>query len=371
MARTLTYAGKNLTDFSVWWDNSRIFNKPPKLYQSFDIPNRNGTLLSSLNKFENIQIEYDCFIKDNFKDNYNDLIDFLTSFNTYQRLENSEEPETYRMGVFRAEVSTETGQFLKDGRFTLVFDCKPQNFYKSGDELQEIAVSLQGNQWSDTSDNIDGIDLTYTGNGYYILSGTKYTTTIATRLVNIPIPSAGTWDISLRVIRPDQYLGRTTSVFVNNRRIYLDQSSTVNLQVVTAEASSVSFRIEIDGGGTINAEMMASLTQRIQRTFLINPSRKASRPLFVYETVGTRATIVVAGDTSITYSPPSGATDSDGTLYIDCELMDCYLLKSNGQTVNYNPFVNFTNDFPELEEGQNIVYVTNGTAYVAPRWWRL
>ena len=95
MPRTLTYAGKNLSDFSVWWDNSRIFNKPAKLFDSFSIPNRNGALLTSLRKFENIQIEYDCYIKDNFAANYADLVDYLTSFETYQRLENSEEPVVF------------------------------------------------------------------------------------------------------------------------------------------------------------------------------------------------------------------------------------------------------------------------------------
>lgn len=372
MPRTLTYAGKNLSDFSVWWDNSRIFNKPAKLFDSFSIPNRNGALLTSLRKFENIQIEYDCYIKDNFASNYADLVDYLTSFETYQRLENSEEPYTYRMGVFRAEISTETGQFLKDGRFTLVFDCKPQNFFNSGDELTQLKLEVLGNQWAGQSFTLSGVHVIFDNTGkIYTAQGTLSTTT-QTYSTNIPIPSAGTWDIEARVISPDHQGGQRVYMTLEGVNRRLNEANRIITTKTTTGSSSVTFGMTSMNGveTTLAARVACMMTKRADTTMLENPSRKEAKPLFVYNDVGHSASAKINGSTVFTYTPPTGASDSDGTLYVDCELMDCYLLKSDGTVANYNPYVTMT-DFPKLQEGTSRAVTTYGTMYIKPRWWRL
>lgn len=378
MPRTLTYAGKNLSDFSVWWDNSRIFNKPAKLFDSFSIPNRNGALLTSLKKFENIQIEYDCYIKDNFASNYADLVDYLTSFETYQRLENSEEPDTYRMGIFRAEISTETGQFLKDGRFTLVFDCKPQNFFNSGDEITKLENALIGNQWvgSDiTWSQYSQLSITYS-NFKYIFTGQE-TMDIpdpgASAQVQIPVPHSGKWTITLRVTKPDPngIGGRMYVRASGTRDLYLNDVGSVTYTGTLSNNFPFIIHEDSHSLGTINAEVSVSLTEAdADITELTNPTKKEAKPIFTYDEVGTATTVIMNGSNAWTYTPPTGASDSDGTLYVDCELMDCYLQKNDGTVENYNPYVTMA-DFPVLLSGSNTLYASNGTVYIKPRWWRL
>lgn len=374
MTRTLTYAGKNLSDFGVWWDNSRIFNKPAKLYESFSIPNRNGALLTSLRRYDNIQIEYDCFIKDNFATNYANLVDYLTSFDTYQRLENSEESTTYRLGVFRSEISVDSGQFLKDGQFTLVFDCKPQNFFKTGDELTQLVVNpLHTNYWSDSDFTLGNIPVTYS-DGEYTLSGYQYNSTGATYYTQIAIPSAGTWTITMTITTPDYNgIGAATTVSLDGTIKPLNRFDVIRKVKTTTGASSVPLRWTIDMGvyGTLNAKVEVYMSKQNEQTELVNPSYKKSRPLIIYEEVGTATQVVVNNVAFFEYTPPAGAADSDGTLYVDCELMDCYLLRSNGSTANYNPYVELDSDFPELTAGSNYAWTTNGTVYIKPRWWRL
>ena len=145
---TLTYAGTNLNTFGVWFDSSRKYKKPAKRYLGFDVPARNGTLYASEHKFDNVVIEYRCYIKENFATNYNNLINFLNSFDTYQVLENSVDNTVYRLALFHEELSVDTGQFLKDGQFSLFFDCKPQAFLKTGDtelEIQSETTTKTGN----------------------------------------------------------------------------------------------------------------------------------------------------------------------------------------------------------------------------------
>lgn len=141
MRRELTYAGKPLSEFGVWVDNSKIYRKPMKRYTGYDIPARNGTLYQSDKKYDNVTMEFNCYIKKDFDTNFSNLVNYLNSFDTYQKLENSHNPNMFRLALFHEAVEVETGQFLKDGQFRLYFDCKPQEFYKSGETFQTIQRS--------------------------------------------------------------------------------------------------------------------------------------------------------------------------------------------------------------------------------------
>lgn len=378
MPRTLTYAGKNLSDFSVWWDNSRIFNKPAKLFDSFSIPNRNGALLASLRKFENIQIEYDCYIKDNFAANYANLVDYLTSFETYQRLENSEEPLTYRMGVFRAEISTETGQFLKDGRFTLVFDCKPQNFFKTGDQLTQLAVNpYLSNQWSDVSFDLGNATWAYSSGTYEIEYGPSNANPDS-RTLHLAIPGAGTWTLRATVVEPSitEYglskYGEICTINFGNVSMNLTTQQTITKVITTTGATTYDVLFnKAAGAGLACGKISVSLTGETDQIVISNPTRKQAKPIFIYDEVGHATSVYINNIKVFEYTPPTGAADSDGTLYVDCELMDCYLVKSNNTVANYNPNVSFANEFPVLGTGDSAMFATNGSVNVMPRWWRL
>lgn len=150
--RSLVYAGKDFSEFKCWWDGSQIFRKPAKRIDKYSVPFRNGELFRSQYSFDNVQIVYNCFIKEDYQNNYSDLINYLNSFDKYQILQNSLEADTYRMAIFHAEVEPTTGQFLKDGRFTLTFDCMPQEFLTSGD----------------TPVNVSNVYKQYTGKTVYI-----------------------------------------------------------------------------------------------------------------------------------------------------------------------------------------------------------
>ena len=97
MMDVLKFAGRNLDEFSTFYDGSKL--------SSFDEP-------------ESLPCE---------------LIDFLSSTEGYQRLETSKEPDVYRMAQFTSAVEPQTGSFLKYGNFELVFNCMPQVFLKEGE----------------------------------------------------------------------------------------------------------------------------------------------------------------------------------------------------------------------------------------------
>lgn len=138
MSYDLIYAGKNLSEFGLIWDNKRLFDKPENLFTRYEIPARNGDLLEAQKKFKNVQISYRCYIRTEFRKNFSDLVNYLNSFTTYQKLENTLEPEVFRMGLFHSAINPDVGNFALEGWVTLVFDCKPQEYYTDGAEFERI-----------------------------------------------------------------------------------------------------------------------------------------------------------------------------------------------------------------------------------------
>lgn len=129
----LTFGGKSFSDFNTFWDGSQVFVKPEKKYNIYDVPGRNGALTASGKYYGNVTVSFNCFIRQDFKKNYSQLIDYLNSFDGYQRLETTTEPDIFRMAVFHSSVEPKTGAFNHYGQFTLQFDCMPQQFLKIGE----------------------------------------------------------------------------------------------------------------------------------------------------------------------------------------------------------------------------------------------
>lgn len=145
MIRVLTYNGKDLGEFGVTADFSRVFKKPAYQVEKWLIPGKSGDIIKPEDRYENVEIVFDCIIRNHFRQNFPDLVDFLTSLQGgYARLENSAEPDVYRMAAFHSIIEPDTGQYLKSGRFSLIFDCQPQQFLKIGENPVTVTGGSTG-----------------------------------------------------------------------------------------------------------------------------------------------------------------------------------------------------------------------------------
>lgn len=141
MKDIITFNGKPFSDFGVYFDGSKSFDTPEKDVSFYSVVGKNGDLSISNDRFKNVEITFRCFIRDGFKGGYPALMNYLASQEGYGRLETSTEPEVYRMCQLVRSVRPTTGAYNKFGSFDLVFNCKPQKFYKSG----EKAIELEAN----------------------------------------------------------------------------------------------------------------------------------------------------------------------------------------------------------------------------------
>jgi hypothetical protein len=59
-----------------------------------------------------------------------------------------------------------------------------------------------------------------------------------------------------------------------------------------------------------------------------------------------------------------------GDLYVNSEMMDCYLIDGN-TAYTFNECVELPKDFLELSDRTVITMTSGATGFIAPNWWRL
>lgn len=134
----LTFDGISLKDFGVYINGNGTFNAPARSREVINIPGRNGALMIDNGRYENTEVTYHAFIYDNFSVNIEGLRNLLLSKTTYKTLRDTYHPVEYRLGIYKGNFQADVVEWLQAGEFDLTFDCKPQRFLDSGEELIEF-----------------------------------------------------------------------------------------------------------------------------------------------------------------------------------------------------------------------------------------
>ncbi len=128
-------------DYGIQVEHPPEYQTPAKDYELIHIPGRNGDLVIDSGSYQNVNRSYQIAIGDerrDFTDMANIIAEWLHSASGYARLEDSYEPEYYRMAMFQSELSIEN-IMQHAGRVTVEFNCKPQRFLKSGEEILQLS----------------------------------------------------------------------------------------------------------------------------------------------------------------------------------------------------------------------------------------
>lgn len=130
------FNGVSSVDYGIQVEHPPEYQTPAKDYEVIHVPGRNGDLVIDNGSYQNVSRQYQIAIGDlekDFTSMANRIAEWLHSASGYARLEDSYEPEYYRMAMFQNEVSIEN-IMQHAGRTTIDFNCKPQRFLKSGEE---------------------------------------------------------------------------------------------------------------------------------------------------------------------------------------------------------------------------------------------
>ena len=140
MINYLTYDGKNLREYGLYVNGTYTFSAPERSIQKVVVPGRSGTLTIDNKRFENFELRYAAFIIRDFPVNIEGLRNWLLKSAGYRRLEETYHPDEYRMARFVSKLDVEATSLMREGNFTLKFDCMPQRFLKSGEMPVEYSA---------------------------------------------------------------------------------------------------------------------------------------------------------------------------------------------------------------------------------------
>lgn len=129
-----TFGGVNSLDFGIKLVNPHTESSPERELEMVPVPGRNGDIAIDYGSWGNIQMRYELAIANKFMEQFTSFKAKMLSKRGYQRLQNSFEPQYYRLALIQEKIECETTPFHKGGVFTIVFDCKPQRFLLSGEE---------------------------------------------------------------------------------------------------------------------------------------------------------------------------------------------------------------------------------------------
>ena len=128
------YNGECSAEYGVYISGEATFATPKRKTEKVSIAGRNGDLILEDEEFENLELKYPAFIRENLGERLENFASMLASVSGYVRLEDTYHPEYYRMAHYEEGFDPKTTPYNRGGKFDIVFDCMPQKFLKSGEK---------------------------------------------------------------------------------------------------------------------------------------------------------------------------------------------------------------------------------------------
>lgn len=138
-----TFAGQASSDYFLTVEYIPNYTAAARSIETYTVPGRSGDLIYDTGDFSNVVQMYEVWYKAPIRAHQaaRGILNWLTGVRGYQRLEDTYDPDIYRMAYFANETEFETW-FYKCGRGTLEFNCMPQRYLKSG----EFALDIENGQ---------------------------------------------------------------------------------------------------------------------------------------------------------------------------------------------------------------------------------
>ena len=135
MYNSFSFGGRSSEKFGVRVERYPRREIPRRKMQTFSIAGRNGDLHAIEDAWENYTQPYEVYFHGEkpSPELAHEIAAWLMGVSGYQRLQDTYDPQYYRMAIFRGPMDIEN-IMNRYGRCTILFDCAPQSFLLSGQE---------------------------------------------------------------------------------------------------------------------------------------------------------------------------------------------------------------------------------------------
>lgn len=134
----IIFNGLSSDDFGIKVWQAPSYTMPERDYETIHVEGRNGDIVLDKGSYKNANRSYVVSFGKRDKEDFtllaNRLSEWLHSCSGYARLEDSYEPEYYRLAIYK-EANEVVNAYHQAGQATIIFNCKPQRFLKDGDKI--------------------------------------------------------------------------------------------------------------------------------------------------------------------------------------------------------------------------------------------
>lgn len=379
------FGGVNSADYNVWISGSGSFSAPERRVERVSVPGRNGDLIIDGGKWNNITVTYPAFIPKGFETQFDYFRSEMSKLTGYQRLEDSYHPDEYRMAALADGIApSRTGAFLKNGEFSLTFNCKPQRFLKSGETANLNLASTGSAQYLVAEGIGDDIFSAAFKNNHSIDYSISYTI-VSLAAIHITADTFVKLWYSDDIIgkhyvcgksSPDPTQGWTGSSTLQHfwSDTYYEYEVGNGLGENNYAWFPTPLRWELwDGDTLVDAEFPDSGS-------VYNPTGFRTKPM-IHITMSSECdgkVVALINDMPIRITSPEDnlLPDTGGIemtdVYIDCETQNAYMPKDTAY-INLNQYVSLPELPIELSEGESQTFINSSIdgIEIIPRWWRL
>ena len=134
MRGKFTFGGRSTEEFCLRIEKLPKIKAPARRQKTVPVAGRNGALHYLEDAYDNYVQPYECYFHGDLSapELAHKIKAWLLHSGEYQRLQDTYDPEHYRMATFAGPMDI-TNLFNKYGRCVINFDCAPQAFLVSGD----------------------------------------------------------------------------------------------------------------------------------------------------------------------------------------------------------------------------------------------
>lgn len=181
----IIFGGIDTRRFQVGIFGNQLATAPERDVELLSIPGKNGDVVLDKGRYKNITVKYKAYIINEYNANIRGLRNALISKKGYQKLEDTVNPQEYRMARAIPFEPDEYG-VLRAAEFEMEFDCKPQRFLKSGE--QKIVISSASSIFNQYDETAKPLIRAY-GTGTFTINGVSIQITTANSYTDIDCES--------------------------------------------------------------------------------------------------------------------------------------------------------------------------------------
>ena len=133
----IVYGGEASSDYGMVVAEAPSFERPTRKQSVYTVPGRMGDVVFQQDAWNDVVRTYQVWMADDADKSLVDTVDafeaWLNSQKGYQRLEDSFEPDVFRLAYYSGGTGV-SNHLTQYGEATLSFTCRPERFYKSGEQ---------------------------------------------------------------------------------------------------------------------------------------------------------------------------------------------------------------------------------------------